>query len=65
MNHIEGKLREFGRRCGFIPSSEKYKIRDEFAYVDPNIKDLAYQVKEEIEDYYAKKKGVMPFHRKR
>ena len=37
-------------------------LRDDFAYVDPEIKDIAYQAKNEIENLYAKEDGVIPYH---
>ncbi|MFX0117722.1 MAG: hypothetical protein ACFFB3_24470, partial [Candidatus Hodarchaeota archaeon] len=33
-----------------------------FNYVDSKVRDIAYQVKKEIEDYFAEKEGVLPFH---
>jgi hypothetical protein len=61
MNHLVSKLRDFGIRHRFIPKTRE-KVEDDFAYVDSEIRDIAYQVKNEIEDYFTKKEGVVPFH---
>jgi hypothetical protein len=60
MAYLNQKLRDFGKKHGFIPKTRE-DIRDDFEYVDPTIKEIAYQVKGEIEDYYDKKEGVIPF----
>ena len=37
-------------------------IRDDFAYIAPELRELAYKAKREIEDYYARTEGAIPFH---
>ena len=61
MNYLVSKLRDFGIKHRFIPKTRE-KVKDDFAYVDSEIRDIAYQVKNEIEDYFTKKEGVVPFH---
>jgi hypothetical protein len=59
---LRDRLRGFGKKYGFVPYCKSYEnLSDDFAYIDPAIKDIGYQVKGEIEDYYAKKEGVIPF----
>ena len=59
---LRDRLRDFGRKYGFVPYCKASEtLSNDFAYIDPGIKDIGYQVKGEIEDYYAKKEGVIPF----
>lgn len=58
---LKERLREFGRRYGFIPKT-KEDLRDDFGYVDPGIKEIAYKAKAEIDRHFAEKEGVIPYH---
>jgi hypothetical protein len=63
LKNLKLKLDNFGKNAGFIPYTKLYSdLRDDFGYVDPEIKDIAYQAKSEIEDLYAQQEGVVPFH---
>jgi hypothetical protein len=61
MDYLNQKLRDFGRTYGFIPKTRE-KVTDEFGYVDPELRELAYEAKREIEDYYARTESAIPFH---
>lgn len=61
MEYFNQKLRDFGRTYGFIPKTRE-NIRNYFDYVAPDLKELAYKAKQEIEDYYARTDGVIPWH---
>ena len=61
MSYLINKLRNFGTKNGFIPKIRD-DVQDDLTYADSKIKDIAYQVKSEIEDYFAEKEGVLPFH---
>ena len=61
MDYLNQKLRNFGREYGFIPKTRK-SVADEFGYVDPELRELAYKAKREIDDYYARTEGAIPFH---
>ena len=54
MNNLINRLRIFGTKYGFIPKTTQ-DVRDDFDYVDTKIRDIAYQVKNEIEEYFADK----------
>jgi hypothetical protein len=58
---IRDRLVDFGRKHGFIPKSRE-NLSDDFAYTDPNIRELTYQARDEIDDYYLQNEGVRPFH---
>jgi hypothetical protein len=63
LSDLKLKLDEFGKKSGFIPYTKLYSdLRDDFGYVDPEIENIAYQAKSEIEDLYAQQEGVVPFH---
>jgi hypothetical protein len=61
MDYLNQKLRDFGSTYGFIPKA-KEDVTDDFGYVDPEIRELAYEAKQEIENYYARTESVIPFH---
>jgi len=61
MDYLNQKLRDFGREYGFIPKTGE-NVTDDFGYIDPELRKLAYEAKREIEDYYARTESVIPFH---
>lgn len=58
---LKERLKEFGKEYGFIPRNRE-KIRDDFNFVDYRLHEIAYEVKREIEDYFERKEGVIPYH---
>jgi hypothetical protein len=42
MDCFNQKLRDFGREYGFIPKTRE-GVTDDFGYVDPELRELAYE----------------------